>query len=77
MFYEFSEDRVAILEKLNSIGQNTKNQKNKEIVEDILKQINRLSFNSDAPDFSLKDKNGNIVKLSDYKDDMILLQFLI
>lgn len=76
MFYEFSEDRVAILEKLNSIGQNSKNQKNKEIVEDILKQINRLSFNSDAPDFSLKDKNGNIVKLSDYKDDMILLQFV-
>lgn len=76
MFYEFSEDRVAILEKLNSIGQNSKNQKNKEIVEDILKQINRLSFNSDAPDFSLKDKNGNIVKLSDYKDDMLLLQFV-
>lgn len=76
MFYEFSEDRVAILEKLNSIGQNSKNQKNKEIVEDILKQINRLSFNSDAPNFSLKDKNGNIVKLSDYKDDMILLQFV-
>ena len=76
MFYEFSEDRVAILEKLNSIGQNSKNQKNKEIVEDILKQINRLSFNSDAPDFSLKDKNGKIVKLSDYKDDMLLLQFV-
>ena len=76
LFYELSEDRIAVLEKLKSIGQNTKNQKNKEIVDDILKQINRLSFNSDAPDFSLKDKNGNIVKLSDYKDDMILLQFV-
>ena len=76
LFYELSEDRIAVLEKLKSIGQNTKNQKNKEIVDDILKQINRLSFNSDAPDFSLKDKNGNMVKLSDYKDDMILLQFV-
>lgn len=76
LFYELSEDRIAVLEKLKSIGQNTKNQKNKEIVDDILKQINRLSFNSDAPDFSLKDKNGNMVKLSDYKDDIILLQFV-
>ncbi|MBR4155913.1 MAG: redoxin domain-containing protein [Bacteroidales bacterium] len=76
MFYELAEDRMAILEKLKSIGQNSNNQKNKEIVDDILKQINRLSFNSDAPDFSLKDKNGKIVKLSDYKDNMLLLQFV-
>lgn len=76
MFYEFQDDRKVILEKLKSIGQNTKNQKNKDIVNDILKQIDRLSFNSEAPDFSLKDRNGNVVKLTDFKENMLLLQFV-
>ena len=76
MFYELQNDRNAILDKLNEIAQNTKNQKNKEIVKDILKQINRLSFNSEAPVFSLKDKNGNEVKLADYKDNILLVQFV-
>ena len=42
----------------------------------MLKQINRLSFNSDAPAFSLQDRNGNTVKSSDFKDSMLLLQFV-
>ena len=76
MFYEFQDDRIVILEKLQSIAQNTKNQKNKNVVNDILKQIDRLSFNSEAPDFSLEDVNGNIVNLTDYKDNMRLVQFV-
>lgn len=76
MFYEFQDDRIVILEKLKSIAQNTKNQKNKNVVNDILKQIDRLSFNSAAPDFSLEDVNGNIVNLTDYKDNMLLVQFV-
>ena len=76
MFYELQDDRKVILEKLKSIGQNTKNQKNKDIVNDILKQIDRLSFNSEAPDFSLNDKNGNLVKLADFKENMLLVQFV-
>jgi peroxiredoxin len=76
MFYELQDDRNVILEKLKSIGQNTKNQKNKDIVKDILKQIDRLSFNSEAPDFSLNDRNGNLVKLADFKENMLLVQFV-
>lgn len=76
MFYEFQDDRKAVLAKLNDIAQNTKNQRNKEVVNNIIKQINRLSFNSDAPEFSLKDENGNLVKLADYKDNMLLVQFV-
>lgn len=76
MFYELQDDRKVILEKLKSIGQNTKNQKNKDIVNDILKQIDRLSFNSEAPDFSLNDRNGNLVKLADFKENMLLVQFV-
>lgn len=76
MFYELQDDRKVILEKLKSIGQNTKNQKNKDIVNDILKQIDRLSFNSEAPAFSLKDRNGNVIKLTDFKENMLLIQFV-
>jgi peroxiredoxin len=76
MFHEYQDDRKAVLAKLNDIAQNTKNQRNKEVVNNIINQINRLSFNSDAPEFSLKDENGNLVKLADYKDNMLLVQFV-
>ena len=76
LYYEMPDDRKQILKQLNSIFQNTENQKNKAIIQDMLKQINRLSFNSDAPSFSLKDRDGNIVKLSDFNDKMVLLQFV-
>ena len=70
------DDRTQILRHINNISQNTKSKKNKAITNDIIKQINRLSFNTDAPTFSLKDKNGMIVNSSDFKDNMVLLQFV-
>lgn len=76
MYYEMPDDKAQILTYINNIAQNTKNQKNKKIVDDILKQIDRLSFNSDAPTFALKDSDGNLIKSSDYKDDIVLLQFV-
>ncbi len=76
MYYEKPDERIQILNYIKNISQNTKNQKNKEIINDILKQINRLSFNTDAPDFSLKNRNGEIVKPSDYENNIILLQFV-
>ena len=76
MYYEMPDDKAQIITYINNIAQNTKNQKNKKIVDDILKQIDRLSFNSDAPTFALKDSDGNIIKSSDYKDDIVLLQFV-
>lgn len=76
MFYELPDERKYILNCLNAVGQNTKVTENKEVVENIVKQIERLSFNTDAPQFSLKDADGNIVNLSDYKENMIVLQFV-
>ncbi len=76
MYYEMPDDKGKILNYLNHISSNTNNQDNKKLVNDILKQIHRLSFNSDAPQFSLKDDNQNIVKLSDFKDELLLIQFV-
>lgn len=76
MYYEMPDDKGRILSYLNHICQNTKNESNKQLVDDILKQIGRLSFNSDAPQFTLTDKENNIVRLSDFKDNLLLLQFV-
>lgn len=76
MYYEMPDDKGKILNYLNHICQNTKDKNNKNLVDDILKQIERLSYNSEAPQFSLKDKENNIVKLSDFKNNLLLLQFV-
>lgn len=76
LYYEMPDDKKQIIDCLNAISQNTKNHKNKLIVNNILKQINRLSFNTEAPTFSLADKDGKIIKSSDFKDNMVLLQFV-
>lgn len=76
MFYESPDDRRYILNCLQSVGQNTKVNDNKKVADDIVRQIERLSFNTDAPQFSLKNADGDIVNLSDYKDNMVLLQFV-
>lgn len=76
MYYEMPDEKQLILNYINFIAQNTKNKNNKEVVDNILRQISRLSFNTDAPDFELKDRNDKSVKLSDYKDDLVLLQFV-
>ena len=76
MYYEMPDEKAYILDYLKTMEQNAKNQYNRKIIEDILKQIDRLSFNSEAPDFSLKDVNGNVVRLSDFKENMLLVQFV-
>ena len=76
LYYEMPDDRKQILKHLNAICNTTKNQRNKSIVDDILEQINRLSFNTDAYEFSLANKDGEIIQSSDLKDNMILLQFV-
>ena len=76
LYYEFPDDKKQVIDCLNAISQNTKNQKNTAIINDILKQINRLSFNSEAPAFSLTNKDGKNVNSSDFKDNMVLIQFV-
>ena len=67
---------VFLSKYIDRLYANTKNPKTKAVVNDILKQINRLSFNADAPAFSLQNKDGKTVKSSDFKDNMVLLQFV-
>lgn len=76
MYYEYPEERKFVLAIFEGIKQNTKVKDNKNVVENILTQINRLSYGTDAPHFSLKNADGKIVSLSSFKDNMLLLQFV-
>lgn len=76
MYYENSDDRQIILKNIRSMIECSENQMNINIAKDILKQIDRLAYNTEAPFFSLKDKDGNLIKLCDYQDNMVLLQFV-
>ncbi len=76
MYYEMPNDKKQIIGYLDLSSKRSKNSKNKEVIDNIIKQINHLSFSSDAPQFSLRDNNGNDIKLSDYKDEVILVQFV-
>lgn len=76
MYYEYPDERKITLNYFDVLKERSDNQKNKKIIDDILKQIHRLSFDSEAPEFSLRDRNGNVIKLSDYQNDMLILQFV-
>ena len=76
MYYEMPDEKNKILNYLDYIVKHTKSAENRKLVVDILTQIKRLSFGSDAYDFSLKDKDGRTVTLSDFKDNLVLMQFV-
>ena len=61
---------------LNHLKSQTKYAEHKTIIGDFFTKFNRLAPGSAATDFTLKDRNGNEVSLSDYKDHLVLLQFV-
>ena len=61
---------------LNYIKSQTKHAEHKNIISDFFTNFNRLAPGAQATDFTLKDRNGNEVSLSDYKEHLVLLQFV-
>ena len=61
---------------LNYIKSQTKYPEHKTIISDFFTKFNRLAPGAAATDFTLKDRDGNDVNLSDYKDGLVLLQFV-
>lgn len=76
IYYENQERRTIATEYLNAISKSSKYLKNKIVASDVLTRFQRLSYDTEAPSFSLKDEDDRIVKLSDYQDKMVLLQFV-
>ena len=61
---------------LNYIKSQTKYAEHKAIIGDFFTRYNRLAPGTDAPEFTMKDSNGKDISLSDYKDGLVLLQFV-
>ena len=61
---------------LNYIKSQTKYDEHKAIIGDFFTKFNQLAAGTDAPEFTLKDGNGNEVSLSDFKEGLVLLQFV-
>ena len=61
---------------LNYIKSQTKHPEHKNIISDFFTNFNRLAPGAQATDFTLKDRSGNEVSLSDYKEHLVLLQFV-
>jgi peroxiredoxin len=61
---------------LNHLKSQTKYAEHRSIIDDFFTKFNRLAPGSAATDFTLKDRNGNEVSLSDYNDHLVLLQFV-
>lgn len=61
---------------LNYLKSQTKHPEHKAIITDFFAKLNRLAPGTAAPEFTLKDSNGNEVSLADYKNGMVLLQFV-
>lgn len=63
-------------EHLNHIKEHTKYTEHRTIISNFFTRYNRLAAGSDAPKFTLKDSEGKSVSLSDYKNGLVLLQFV-
>lgn len=75
-FFSNACDKKYALKTVNDIKKSSKYVKNQEVADHIIAQINDLTYDSEAPDFNLKDNLGKMVQLSEYQDDMVLLQFV-
>lgn len=71
-----SETRRFAKAHLEQMKANTQYAEHKSIITDFFANLNRLAPGTPAPDFNLKDSQGNSVKLSDFKDGLVLLQFM-
>lgn len=71
-----SETRHYAKAHLEQLKTNTQYAEHRAIIADFFANTNRLASGTPAPDFNLKDSQDNNIKLSDYKNTPVLLQFV-
>ncbi|MCR5014715.1 MAG: TlpA family protein disulfide reductase [Bacteroidales bacterium] len=76
MYYEQSKLRKAVRAHLKSLAENSAYPETKAMIKHLFAEIDRLASGADAMDFELPDADGTMVKLSDYKDKCVVLQFV-
>lgn len=68
--------RGAVKKQIQAFKTRSKYPETQQMVSNMLVRFDKFAPGSPAVDFELKDVNGNIVKLSDYKDKVVVLQFV-
>lgn len=76
LYFEEFQSRNWVRKQLQSISQKSKSKEIKNLVSNVLERFDRFAQGAEAPDFELNTSDGTAVKLSDYKNSMILLQFV-
>ena len=76
LYYDDYQSRSWVKQQLQSISQKSKFIEIKALVANTLDRFTRFAQGADAPDFELQSSDGSTVKLSDYKNTMVLLQFV-
>ena len=76
LYYGDFQSRKWVKAQLKNIGDGSKSLENKKVAKNMLAQFERFAQGADAPDFNLQSSDGALVKLSDYKNSMVLLQFV-
>lgn len=76
LYYEDYQSRKWVKKQLQSISQKSKSSEIKSLVSNTLDRFDRFAQGADAPDFELQSSEGSTVKLSDYENTMVLLQFV-
>ena len=76
LYNEDYQSRSWVKRQLQSIRQKSKSEDIKKMVSNTLDRFGRFAQGAEAPGFELQSTDGTMVKLSDYKDSMVLLQFV-
>lgn len=76
LYYEDYQSRKWVRNQLQAISRQSRSAEIKKMVQHVLDRFDRLAQGSEAPDFTLQSAEGDMVKLSDYKHTMVLLQFV-
>jgi peroxiredoxin len=76
LYYEDYQSRQWVRGQLRSISKQSKSMATKALVSHTMERFDRFAQGAEAPDFELQTAEGTSVKLSDYKNSMVLLQFV-
>lgn len=76
LYYEDYQSRKYVKNQLQLIAKHSKAESIKHLVSNTLARFDRFALGSEAPDFELQSTDSTLVKLSDYKNSMIVMQFV-
>lgn len=76
LYYGDVKSRKKVKYQLQTLKERSKFSETRKIAANMLAEFDRFATGAAAPDFELADVNGEMKKLSDYKDKLILLQFV-